>query len=110
MNANGPPIRFLGAETPYTQADWVLLGCPLEETVTFRPGTRQGPAAIRPASEGLETYSPLLRRDLEEVAFCDWGDLDPPPPPPPSPGLRAGRRGGLASAGPYPEPGRPNPG
>ena len=82
MNADGPPDRFLAAGTPYDRADWVLLGCPLEETVTFRPGTRQGPAAIRPASQGLETYSPLLRRDLEEVAFCDWGDLDLPPLPP----------------------------
>jgi len=81
VNPDRPPARFLAAATPYDQADWVLLGCPLEETVTFRPGTRQGPTAIRPASEGLETYSPLLRRDLEEVAFCDWGDLDLPPLP-----------------------------
>jgi agmatinase len=69
----------LGATSTYQKAGWVLLGCPLEETVTFRPGTRKGPQAIRPASDGLETYSPLIGRDLEDVCFCDLGDLTIPP-------------------------------
>ena len=59
-------------------AGTLLLGCPLEETATFRRGARLGPSAIREASEGLETFSPGLNRDLEEVSFGDLGDLDLP--------------------------------
>ncbi|MBI2881861.1 MAG: agmatinase [Candidatus Tectomicrobia bacterium] len=79
MNLPGPAERFLAAAASYDEADWVLLGFPLEETVTFRPGTREGPRALRSASEGLETYSPLLDRDLEEIPVCDRGDLEIPP-------------------------------
>ncbi|MFQ5693172.1 MAG: arginase family protein, partial [Nitrospinota bacterium] len=68
MSLPGPAERFLAASGPYEEADWVLLGLPLEETVTFRPGTRRAPSAIRAASEGLETYSPRLNRDLGEIA------------------------------------------
>ncbi|MFQ5912665.1 MAG: agmatinase [Nitrospinota bacterium] len=78
MKPSGPAARFLAAEASFEEADWILLGCPLEQTVTFRPGTCKGPLAIRSASEGLETYSPPLRRDLEEISFCDLGDLELP--------------------------------
>ncbi len=79
MSLLEPAERFLGATSSYQLADWVLLGCPLEETVTFQPGTRKGPQAIRTASECLETYSPLIDRDLEDVCYCDLGDLTIPP-------------------------------
>jgi agmatinase len=35
-----------------------------------------GPAAVRYMSESLETYSPVLNRDLEELHVVDLGDLD----------------------------------
>ncbi len=79
MSLPGPAHPFLGADALYSEADWILLGCPLEETVTFRPGARNGPASIRSASQGLERYSPPLDRDLEEISVCDLGDLDLPP-------------------------------
>src|SRR5262249_44392924 len=34
-----------------------------------------GPAAVRYMSQGLETYSPVLDRDLENCAVRDLGDL-----------------------------------
>jgi agmatinase len=40
-----------------------------------RPGPRFGPAAVRKESQGLETYSPYLDRDLGETAVFDGGDL-----------------------------------
>jgi agmatinase len=43
--------------------------------VTFRPGTRGGPQAIRAASEGLEDYSPYLEQELGDCSFFDVGDL-----------------------------------
>jgi len=53
-----------------------LLGCPLDMTATYRAGTGEAPRAIRLASDSVETYSPLLDRDLESSPFSDLGDLD----------------------------------
>ncbi len=55
-----------------------VIGAPFDGTVSFRPGARFGPAAIREASNGVETYSPLLDADLESVRYADAGDLDLP--------------------------------
>src|SRR5690606_40212297 len=58
--------RFLGAvENP--GAPVVLLGAPLDTTVSFRPGTRFGPSRIRDMSDGLEDYSPHLNLDFSQV-------------------------------------------
>jgi agmatinase len=77
-NTETPPRReyFLGAEKrSYEEALIALFGCPFDETVSFRAGARNGPAAIRDYSEVLETYSPEFEKDLGGVAFCDMGDL-----------------------------------
>jgi len=55
-----------------------IIGAPFDGTVSFRPGARFGPAAIRDASDGLETWSPILDADLESVSYADAGDLDLP--------------------------------
>ncbi len=55
-----------------------VIGVPFDGTVSFRPGARFGPAAIRDASDGIETYSPLLDHDLESVSYADVGDLELP--------------------------------
>ena len=68
--------RFLCAESAFEPARTVLLGCPFDETASFRRGARLGPQAIREASHGLETYSPELEEDLEDAALCDLGDVD----------------------------------
>jgi len=52
-----------------------LIGAPFDGTVSFRPGARFGPAAIRSAADGLESYSPLLDADLDSVRYADFGDL-----------------------------------
>jgi agmatinase len=56
----------------------ILLGCPLDATSSFRSGTRFAPDSIRKASWTLETYSPYLKRDLENRSFYDAGNLDLP--------------------------------
>jgi agmatinase len=53
-----------------------LLGAPLDRTGSFRPGSVEGPTGIRWASENLETYSPQLDLDLEDMTLGDLGDLD----------------------------------
>ncbi|ATX81302.1 agmatinase [Mariprofundus ferrinatatus] len=55
-----------------------IIGAPFDGTVSFRPGARFGPAAIRDASDGVETYSPYLDADLETVHYADAGDLELP--------------------------------
>ena len=66
---------FLSASSLYAEGVAVIIGCPLDSTATFRPGARFGPQAIRDCSWGLETYSPALDRDLEDLKICDVGDL-----------------------------------
>jgi agmatinase len=59
----------------YAKARVVLLGAPMDYTVSFKTGSRFGPQAIRGASYGLEDYSPYLDRHLSSVPFFDQGDL-----------------------------------
>jgi agmatinase len=70
---------FIGARTEVEGARVVLFGCPFDSTTSFRPGARFGPAAIRQVSDVLETYCPILQRDLEDIAYADAGDLLLPP-------------------------------
>jgi agmatinase len=66
---------FLAADSLYNESPAIIIGCPLDSSATFRPGTGLAPQAIRDASWGLETYSPALDRDLEDLKLCDIGDL-----------------------------------
>lgn len=56
----------------------VIFGAPFDSTTSYRPGARFGSAAIRHESYGLETYSPYLDRDLEDINVYDAGDLELP--------------------------------
>jgi agmatinase len=55
-----------------------IFGAPFDSTTSFRPGSRFGPAAIREASYGLETFSPAQNADLQDCSFMDRGDLELP--------------------------------
>ena len=69
---------FIGAAENARAAKVILYGAPYDSTTSFRPGTRFGPAAIRSESFGIETYSPLQDRGLEDFPFFDSGDLELP--------------------------------
>jgi agmatinase len=68
------------------QADVAVLGVPFDEGVSFRPGTRYGPRAIRDLSCRFSFFSPESRRgyyDLERkerlltgLRVVDAGDVD----------------------------------
>lgn len=66
---------FMGSTDNYDQADIVLLGAPMDLTVSFRPGTRQGPRHVRQVSHGLEEYSLELDKDLADYRYFDAGDV-----------------------------------
>ncbi|MEM3436979.1 MAG: agmatinase [Nitrososphaerales archaeon] len=52
-----------------------IFGVPFDSTVTFRPGARFGPNAIRQAYMNIEVYSPFLDVDLESLSILDLGNL-----------------------------------
>jgi agmatinase len=70
---NYPRISF--NECGFEEANIVVFGAPFDGTTSFRPGTRFGPQAIRNDFYGIESYSPLLNKDLEDFKLYDAGDL-----------------------------------
>ncbi len=76
MKARSPRIPFLEAKE---EGRLALVGVPLEATLSYRLGAGMAPRAIREVSEVLETYSPYLDLDLEDLSFRDLGDLVIPP-------------------------------
>lgn len=74
----GTTPLFLGSLAEPDEASLMLFGAPFDGTTSFTPGTRFGPARVREASVGIETYSPMLDRSLEEARLADVGDLELP--------------------------------
>ncbi|MCS7464560.1 agmatinase [Paenibacillus doosanensis] len=66
---------FILSSDNYEASRAVIYGMPMDFTVSFRPGSRFGPARIREVSIGLEEYSPYLDKSLEDITFFDAGDL-----------------------------------
>ncbi|MEJ8552792.1 agmatinase [Tepidibacter sp. Z1-5] len=78
MNLFKNVSTFLGFDNEYEESELVLFGSPFDGTTSFRPGTRFAPNIMRNESYGLETYSPYLDKDLEDVKAFDAGDLEFP--------------------------------
>jgi len=72
-------LGYLGATLLKLPAKVAIFGVPFDGTASYRAGSRFGPQALRQASESLETYSPFLSRDLDDLNFTDLGDLEVPP-------------------------------
>lgn len=72
----GPYLRFTDFEAEADTADIVMYGIPFEGSVNLRHGAALGPRGIREHSHFIETYSPELDRDLEDLRLFDGGDLD----------------------------------
>jgi agmatinase len=75
-----PGIPFLASshnapEPGGPPAAAALFGAPLDLTESFRSGAHNGPSAIRAISDVLETYSPVLDRDLADLDVLDLGDV-----------------------------------
>lgn len=69
---------FIKSHPHFEDSVAVLYGMPMDWTVSYRPGSRFGPARIREVSIGLEEYSVYLDRELEEVKYYDAGDIPLP--------------------------------
>ncbi|MEH6904553.1 MULTISPECIES: agmatinase [Neobacillus] len=69
---------FIKSHSNFEESQVVLYGMPMDWTVSFRPGSRFGPARIREVSVGLEEYSAYLDRELEDIKYYDAGDIPLP--------------------------------
>ena len=69
---------FIGCRLPLSDARIVIYGIPFEGRVNLRKGADAGTLDVRLGSESIETYSPALQRDLEDLAIADIGDCELP--------------------------------
>jgi len=67
---------FIACDCEYKDAKTVIFGAPFDSTTSYRPGTRFASSAIRNESYGIETYSPYLDLDLNDISVFDGGDLE----------------------------------
>ncbi len=70
-----PSSVFSGIQAEFAEAEYVVLGVPLDLTSTYRSGARFAPTAIREASLNIETYSFRTSIDVEDLKIHDLGDL-----------------------------------
>lgn len=67
--------RFPTIETLSAPADWALYGIPFDGGVTYRPGARFGPRAVREQSAYVKPYHLEHNLNLaERLSLCDAGD------------------------------------
>jgi agmatinase len=68
--------RFIACRASLQEARIALFGIPFEGRVNLRRGADHGPRELRLASDSIETYSPFLGRDLEDLSIADLGDCE----------------------------------
>src|SRR5499426_3988268 len=83
--------RFIACHRSLPDARIVVYGVPFEGRVNLRKGADGGPRDLRLASDSIETYSPVLDLDLEDLPLADLGDCEMPDGAPPREQLDAAR-------------------
>ncbi|MFC7133434.1 MULTISPECIES: agmatinase [Salinibaculum] len=68
---------FPGAAADRAEADYAVVGAPLDASTTFQPGTRFGPRRVRHLSESFEDYDHHTGRHFSSLAVHDHGDVRP---------------------------------
>ena len=66
---------FPGAVADRAEAEYAVIGAPLDVSTTFQPGTRFGPDRIRQFSRSFEDYDHRTGLRFSECAVYDDGDL-----------------------------------
>lgn len=69
-------LKFADASAEFAEAKFVIFGAPFDRTTSFRPGARFAPNAIREHSYNFEPFLFEHQIDLQEVPFCDIGNLE----------------------------------
>jgi agmatinase len=70
-------MTFPGAAAPRGEADYAVLGAPLDASTSFQPGTRFGPRRIRTYADAFEDYDHHTEQRFTDLAVHDHGDVDP---------------------------------
>jgi agmatinase len=68
-------VKYLESSGTEASPLWVW-GTPFDGTMSHRPGARFGPDGVRTASQGIESWSPYLGRDLLDLSIHDAGNLE----------------------------------
>ena len=71
-------LSFQSCKAEYPESKVVLFSVPLDNTTSYRPGTRFAGNAVRVESIGIEWYSPYKDMNLKDFKTVDIGDLDLP--------------------------------
>jgi len=83
--------RFIACEGTLADSKLIVYGIPFVGRVNLRKGAEDGPRDLRLASDSIETYSPWVGRDLEDLPIADIGDCELPDGAPPREQLDAAR-------------------
>jgi agmatinase len=70
--------RFIACHRSLAEGRIIVFGVPFEGRVNLRKGADSGPRDLRLASDSIETYSPFLDRDMEDLPLADIGDCELP--------------------------------
>ncbi|QSG08966.1 agmatinase [Halapricum desulfuricans] len=68
---------FPGAHAERSDADYVVVGAPLDRSTTYQPGTRFGPRRIRAVAESFEDYDHHTDSRFTALDVHDHGDVHP---------------------------------
>jgi agmatinase len=66
---------FPGANAGRADADYAVVGAPLDATTSFRPGTRFGPDRVRRLARGFEDYDHHTGLAFSDLVVHDHGDV-----------------------------------
>lgn len=73
-------VPLVSTRDEVAAADVAIIGAPFDEGVSYRPGTRFGPTAVRTAEDVNQTGDrPSVNAGidpLQELRIVDWGDID----------------------------------
>lgn len=70
-------MTFPGATAARREAEYAVLGTPLDASTSFQPGTRFGPRRIRTYAEAFEDYDHHTDQHFTDLAVHDGGDVEP---------------------------------
>jgi agmatinase len=68
-------MAFPGANADRADADYAVVGAPLDATTSFRPGTRFGPDRVRQFARGFEDYDHRTDLAFSDRSVHDHGDV-----------------------------------
>jgi len=68
---------FPGANADRADADYAVVGAPLDASTTFRPGTRFGPRHVRHCATPFDDFDHHTGQQFTDLAVHDHGDIAP---------------------------------